>query len=121
MPADRVDISEFPKGNFSMLKKNPAASLNCAITEDLPREIVDITLDSAPVSSKLWWHSSCAQHPIGLGIAMIEVRFHSRGRQGAKITSRILGRSGFLSGLYVQDFAARERVTPEVGDGDFSH
>jgi len=52
---------------------------------------------------------------------MIEVRFHSRGRQGAKITSRILGRSGFLSGLYVQDFAARERVTPEVGDGDFSH
>jgi hypothetical protein len=53
VPADRVDISEFPKGNFAMLKKNPAASLNCAITEDLRRETVAITLDSAPVSSKL--------------------------------------------------------------------
>jgi pyruvate ferredoxin oxidoreductase gamma subunit len=38
-------------------------------------------------------------------VAMIEVRFHGRGGQGAKIASRILGRSGFLSGLYVQDFA----------------
>jgi hypothetical protein len=28
-----------------MLKKNPAASLNCAITENLPRETADITLD----------------------------------------------------------------------------
>ena len=36
---------------------------------------------------------------------MIEVRFHGRGGQGAKIASRILGRSGFLSGLYAQDFA----------------
>ena len=54
-------------------------------------------------------------------MAMIEVRFHGRGGQGAKIASRMLGRSGFLSGLYVQDFAARERVTAEVGDGDFSH
>ena len=36
---------------------------------------------------------------------MIEVRFHGRGGQGAKIASRILGRSEFLSGLYVQDFA----------------
>jgi pyruvate ferredoxin oxidoreductase gamma subunit len=40
-----------------------------------------------------------------VGIAMIEVRFHGCGGQGAKIASRILGRSGFLSGLYVQDFA----------------
>lgn len=38
-------------------------------------------------------------------MAMIEVRFHGRGGQGAKIASRILGRSGFLSGLEAQDFA----------------
>ncbi|HXG52698.1 MAG TPA: 2-oxoacid:acceptor oxidoreductase family protein [candidate division Zixibacteria bacterium] len=36
---------------------------------------------------------------------MIAVRFHGRGGQGARIASRILGRSGFLSGLEVQDFA----------------
>jgi hypothetical protein len=36
-----------------MLKKNPAASLNCAITEDLSRETVDITPDRALVSSLL--------------------------------------------------------------------
>ncbi len=36
---------------------------------------------------------------------MIEVRFHGRGGQGAKIASRILGHSGFLAGLNVQDFA----------------
>ena len=36
---------------------------------------------------------------------MIEIRFHGRGGQGTKIASRILGRSGFLSGLYAQDFA----------------
>jgi pyruvate ferredoxin oxidoreductase gamma subunit len=36
---------------------------------------------------------------------MIEVRFHGRGGQGAKSASRILGRSGFLSGLHAQDFA----------------
>jgi pyruvate ferredoxin oxidoreductase gamma subunit len=50
-------------------------------------------------------------------MAMIEVRFHGRGGQGAKIASRILGRSGFLSGLYVQDFAlfgAERRGAPVV-------
>ena len=31
---------------------------------------------------------------------MIEVRFHGRGGQGAKIASRILGQSGFLAGLF---------------------
>jgi 2-oxoacid:acceptor oxidoreductase delta subunit (pyruvate/2-ketoisovalerate family) len=36
---------------------------------------------------------------------MIEVRFHGRGGQGAKIASRLLGRGGFLAGLYAQDFA----------------
>jgi pyruvate ferredoxin oxidoreductase gamma subunit len=48
---------------------------------------------------------------------MIEVRFHGRGGQGAKIASRILGRSGFLSGLQVQDFAlfgAERRGAPVV-------
>jgi pyruvate ferredoxin oxidoreductase gamma subunit len=50
-------------------------------------------------------------------MALIEVRFHGRGGQGAKITSRILGRSGFLCGLEVQDFAlfgAERRGAPVV-------
>lgn len=48
---------------------------------------------------------------------MIEVRFHGRGGQGAKFASRILGRSGFLAGLYVQDsalFGAERRGAPVV-------
>jgi pyruvate ferredoxin oxidoreductase gamma subunit len=49
--------------------------------------------------------------------AMIEVRFHGRGGQGAKLASRILGQSGFLSGLFAQDFAlfgAERRGAPVV-------
>jgi pyruvate ferredoxin oxidoreductase gamma subunit len=48
---------------------------------------------------------------------MIEIRFHGRGGQGAKIASRILGQSGFLAGLYAQDFAlfgAERRGAPVV-------
>jgi pyruvate ferredoxin oxidoreductase gamma subunit len=48
---------------------------------------------------------------------MIEVRFHGRGGQGAKIASRILGQSGFLSGLHAQDFAlfgAERRGAPVI-------
>ena len=48
---------------------------------------------------------------------MIEVRFPGRGGQGAKIASRILGRSGFLAGLHAQDFAlfgAERRGAPVV-------
>jgi len=48
---------------------------------------------------------------------MIEVRFHGRGGQGAKLASRILGQSGFLSGLFAQDFAlfgAERRGAPVV-------
>ncbi len=48
---------------------------------------------------------------------MIEVRFHGRGGQGAKIASRILGSSGILAGLYAQDFAlfgAERRGAPVV-------
>lgn len=48
---------------------------------------------------------------------MIEVRFHGRGGQGAKIASRILGHSGFLAGLQAQDFAlfgAERRGAPVV-------
>ena len=48
---------------------------------------------------------------------MIEVRFHGRGGQGAKVASRILGRAGFLSGLQAQDFAlfgAERRGAPVV-------
>lgn len=50
-------------------------------------------------------------------IAMIEVRFHGRGGQGAKIASRILGHSGILAGLNAQDFAlfgAERRGAPVV-------
>jgi pyruvate ferredoxin oxidoreductase gamma subunit len=48
---------------------------------------------------------------------MIAIRFHGRGGQGAKLASRILGRSGFLSGLEVQDFAlfgAERRGAPVI-------
>jgi pyruvate ferredoxin oxidoreductase gamma subunit len=48
---------------------------------------------------------------------MFEIRFHGRGGQGAKIASRILGRSGFLAGLHAQDFAlfgAERRGAPVV-------
>jgi len=48
---------------------------------------------------------------------MIEVRFHGRGGQGAKIASRILGHSGILAGLFAQDFAlfgAERRGAPVV-------
>jgi len=48
---------------------------------------------------------------------MIEVRFHGRGGQGAKIASRILGHSGILAGLNAQDFAlfgAERRGAPVV-------
>ena len=38
-------------------------------------------------------------------MALVEIRFHGRGGQGAKIASRILGQSGFRSGLEAQDFA----------------
>ena len=52
-----------------------------------------------------------------VGKPMIEVRFHGRGGQGAKIASRILGHSGILAGLYAQDFAlfgAERRGAPVV-------
>ena len=48
---------------------------------------------------------------------MIEVRFHGRGGQGAKLASRILAQSGFLSALFAQDFAlfgAERRGAPVV-------
>jgi pyruvate ferredoxin oxidoreductase gamma subunit len=57
-------------------------------------------------------------------MTIIEVRFHGRGGQGAKIASRILGQSGFLCGLYVQDFAlfgAERRGAPVVSFTRLSH
>jgi pyruvate ferredoxin oxidoreductase gamma subunit len=54
---------------------------------------------------------------IAVGLSMIEIRFHGRGGQGAKIASRILGRCGFLAGLHAQDFAlfgAERRGAPVV-------
>ena len=48
---------------------------------------------------------------------MIEVRFHGRGGQGAKIASRILGQCSFLAGLHAQDFAlfgAERRGAPVI-------
>jgi pyruvate ferredoxin oxidoreductase gamma subunit len=50
-------------------------------------------------------------------MAITEIRFHGRGGQGAKIASRILGRSGFLCGLEAQDFAlfgAERRGAPVI-------
>jgi pyruvate ferredoxin oxidoreductase gamma subunit len=47
----------------------------------------------------------------------LEVRFHGRGGQGAKLASRILARAGFVSGLEVQDcalFGAERRGAPVV-------
>lgn len=48
---------------------------------------------------------------------MIKVRFHGRGGQGMKTSSRILGTAAFLSGFYVQDFpiyGAERRGAPVV-------
>ena len=48
---------------------------------------------------------------------MIEIRFHGRGGQGAKLASRILGHSGILAGLDAQDcalFGAERRGAPVV-------
>jgi len=53
VPAGILEISQFPKVNFSMLKKKPAASLICAINEVLLSETADIISDSALVSSML--------------------------------------------------------------------
>jgi pyruvate ferredoxin oxidoreductase gamma subunit len=62
------------------------------------------------------WHCSCGP-PLQRIELMIEVRFHGRGGQGAKLSSRILGRGGFLAGLHAQDFAifgAERRGAPVV-------
>lgn len=48
---------------------------------------------------------------------MIEIRFHGRGGQGARVASRIVGRAGFLAGLFAQDlslFGAERRGAPMV-------
>jgi len=48
---------------------------------------------------------------------MIKVRFHGRGGQGMKTSSRILGNAAFYSGFYVQDFpiyGAERRGAPVV-------
>jgi len=48
---------------------------------------------------------------------MIEIRFHGRGGQGAKVASRMVGRGGFLAGLHAQDFplfGAERRGAPIV-------
>lgn len=48
---------------------------------------------------------------------MIEIRIHGRGGQGARLAGRIVGRAGFLAGLYAQDFplfGAERRGAPIV-------
>ncbi len=55
---------------------------------------------------------------------MIEIRFHGRGGQGAKVASRIVGRGGFLAGLHAQDFplfGAERRGAPIVACTRLSH
>ena len=48
---------------------------------------------------------------------MVEIRFHGRGGQGARLASRIVGRAGFLAALFAQDFSlfgAERRGAPIV-------
>ncbi len=55
---------------------------------------------------------------------MIEVRFHGRGGQGARVASRIVGRAGFLAALFAQDlslFGAERRGAPIVAFTRLSH
>jgi 2-oxoacid:acceptor oxidoreductase gamma subunit (pyruvate/2-ketoisovalerate family) len=100
-------------GNFSFLKKFRRGSRKAAICSlDDFRNLLCIALDfsRSPVALALRnFHRA--------ELPMIEVRFHGRGGQGAKIASRILGRGGFLAGLYAQDFAlfgAERRGAPVV-------
>jgi pyruvate ferredoxin oxidoreductase gamma subunit len=54
----------------------------------------------------------------------MEIRFHGRGGQGVKLASRILGRAGFLAGLFVQDsplFGAERQGAPLVATTRISH
>lgn len=55
---------------------------------------------------------------------MIQIRFHGRGGQGAKVASRIVGRAGFLAGLFAQDFplfGAERQGAPIVASTRLSH
>ena len=48
---------------------------------------------------------------------LYEIRIHGRGGEGVRMAARILGRAGFLSGLFIQDFAmygAERRGAPVV-------
>ena len=55
---------------------------------------------------------------------MFEIRFHGRGGQGVKLASRIIGRAGFLAGLFAQDFplfGAERQGAPVVATTRLSH
>jgi len=55
---------------------------------------------------------------------VIEIRFHGRGGQGVKVASRIVGRAGFLAGLFAQDFplfGAERQGAPILASTRLSH
>ncbi len=44
---------------------------------------------------------------------MFEIRVHGRAGQGVKLASRIIGRAGFLAGLFAQVFLCSARSVKE--------
>jgi pyruvate ferredoxin oxidoreductase gamma subunit len=111
------------KGYFVILPV--PAILFCNVEKLFAPSLAEVHIRRAPVSQNALV-SLPAWPSTGIALAhrllqrletMIEVRFHGRGGQGAKISSRILGRSAFLAGLEAQDFAifgAERRGAPVV-------
>jgi pyruvate ferredoxin oxidoreductase gamma subunit len=108
-------ISALPVPLILNIEKSSAASSQGCNCRDSPPTKPFLT----PACMDIFeWHPTCAANTVNLEErCMIEVRFHGRGGQGAKLASRILGRCGFLCGLQVQDFAlfgAERRGAPVV-------
>jgi pyruvate ferredoxin oxidoreductase gamma subunit len=108
MPADCRDFPSFRMKSFAFLKKICGGSRKLAIEIfRYFKKLLSIHLDFYKTVALV----------LRFFLGMIEVRFHGRGGQGAKIASRILSRGGFLAGLYVQDlalFGAERRGAPVV-------
>jgi pyruvate ferredoxin oxidoreductase gamma subunit len=123
MPANNPDLSALSGAEFSNLKKFLLSNRKTAIKPIHRVEPNDKNSAISYSTKSSRWHQYCARLSSegasrrSGGEFMIEVRFHGRGGQGAKIASRILGHSAFLSGLYAQDFAlfgAERRGAPVV-------
>lgn len=110
MPAECRDFSTLWWEIFSMLKKFLLRSRKAATCK--------------PPNSKKTLHRPPSLRCRGIALAphlskgngMIEVRFHGRGGQGARIASRILGKSGlFGRSLCARLRAVRRRETGGIG------